>query len=459
MLAEAKATAAREEAEAAAADALQKIGSHMSARALEAADRHADAEEHNEIGRAKKLEGLADSIERTVDLEDRVVGRLVWQSDTAKGREDRKLAALDRELTRQTREEVRADAADAKSMRQAQRSFDSYERHASQAKSAAARELRDVEKQLEAVKAQHRTDIKKLEAAEAETAAQLWGEADALRRAAGNGTLPSGKLQALLDVTQETLDNLTNLFSDSQRWAPGSNATGAWFEERVEGLHSKSAAASAHMVEAVKFKAEAFVRDHNGYNDQQFVGLLARLLNSTMDDFRVFHEASSRISARMQGFQQMNPENLTSALSLALDGVTGNIEFRNNLLRVDTNRLAHSTPADACEQLAGVFSKNMQPAYNSLGHMKDQLDSMTKVVPSIVSLQPCASSVLDNRTHNVLDMAYAEYLAYRTSATILMTQVTPVILERLRCSFSGAPALARLGRGAAALALAVWFAL
>jgi len=316
-----------------------------------------------------------------------------------------------------------------------------------------------MEKHFEAVRAQQRTDIKKLQAAEAATATQLWEEADDLRRAADNGTLPSGDVQTLLDVTQETLNNLTNIFNDSQRWAPGSNATGAWFEERVEGLRFRSAAASAHMVEAVKFKAEAFVRDHKDYNDQQFVGLLARLLNSTMDDARAFQETSSRISARMQSFQQMNPENLTSALSLALDGVTGSIEFRNNLLQIDASRLARSTPADACDQLAGVFSKNVQPAYKSLGLMRDQLDRMAKVVPSIASIPPPASSVLDNRTHNVLNMAYAEYLAYMTTATTLMTQVTPVILERLRCSFSGAPALARLGRLAAALALAGWLAL
>jgi len=457
-LAEAKAEKAREQALEASDAALKEIGAPISQEQLLAKDRRAAAESRNEFMKDYKLEGLVDSMEHQVGLEDRVVGRLVHQSELVRDHKyDKRTAQLHKEFDQAEKQAAKelaeADKKDQKFMREAQKSFDSYETQVRRDKAVAAKEMHEVEKQYQSVKAQKRSDLEKVKVAEAETAERLWAEAEAQRQEAINGTLENDDVLRVLDVSKGELHNLTHqLIIVSEK-----NDSGAWFEERLDHLRLRSTTASAHMVEMVKYKAAEFVANQKDYNDRQFVGRVARLLDDTRGDIKTLLDSNQGISTRLGGFERMNTENMTSALALALDGVMNNVEFKTHILHTDTARLRDATEAEACDVLGNMLVTNMRPAYRSIGHMKEALDNLSKVMPTIVGKKRAAAEMMEKRTRNLLNMAYMQQLAYKEGATALMTQVTPVILSRLQCAFSGA---SKLGSSAAvALALALsWLA-
>merc|ERR1719382_1523219 len=131
-----------------------------------------------------------------------------------------------------------------------------------------ARQLRDARRQVDVAKNKENQYQRHRGAMESETRKRLWQEADAMRREASNGTLPEEEILRLLDVTKPVLDNMTwNMIT----WGP-ENTT--WFEERLDGVRFKSAAASAKMVEAVKHKVDVFHSAHLDYDTRQFLALL-----------------------------------------------------------------------------------------------------------------------------------------------------------------------------------------
>lgn len=455
-LAEEKAAEARQKALAASEEALKEIGSSMSAEQLAARDRRAAAESKSEFVKHEKLQGLVDTMEHQVGLEDKVVGRLVHQSELVRDHKyDKRTAQLNHKFDMQEKQAAKeladADAQDAKYMREAEKSFNNYETQVRHDKAMAAKEMHEVEKKYQSARAHAKTELKKVQEAETETAQRLWSEAEALRQEADNGTLAEDDVLSLLDLSKADLESLTK----QMMLASEKNDTGAWFEARLDNLRQRSTTASAHMVETVKYKAAEFVNVHKDYNDHQFAALLARLLNETKSEVRTLLESNQGISVRLQNFQQMNVENMTSALALALDGVMANIEFKNHILQGDTSRLAHASEAEACEALSAILATNMQPAYKSIGHMKESLDNITKVMSTIVGNKQHAAEMMEKRTHNLLNMAYMQQLAYKEGANTLMTQVAPVILNRMQCAFSAASGLAGLGRAATAIAFAI----
>lgn len=273
-----------------------------------------------------------------------------------------------------------------------------------------------------------------------------------MRREASNGTLPEEEVLRLLDTTKPVLDNMT---WHMMTWGP-ENST--WFEERLDGVRFKSAAASAKMVEAVKHKVAVFHSSHLDYDTRQFVSLLARLFSDTRSEIGTLEQTTDAILDRLQRWDNANPEKFTYTLALALRGATGNVEFRNHLLRLDTARLGQSNASEACDLLDGMMRSNMAPAYRSLGRMREALDNMSKIVPSMVQDMPVsAQAMVANRTTNVLNMAYVEHLALKESAIAILQDAAPVVLDRLRCEFrSASMRSSALGPAvAAALAAAV----
>jgi hypothetical protein len=288
-------------------------------------------------------------------------------------------------------------------------------------------------------------------ALEAATGRRLWQEADAMRHRAmhSGGTLSEEDVLHLLDVTKPVLDRMT---WNMNTWGPDDTVG---FEERLDGVRSKSAAASAKMLEAVKHKVEVFHNDHLDYDTRQFLGLLARLFNDTKSEIGDLQQTTDAILGRQVRWDGPNPERFTYTVAMALKGITGNVEFRNRLLKMDTARLSQANATEACRLLGGMLEFNLQPAYRSLGRMRDALDNMSRIVPSVGQDMPVsAQATVANRTANVLNMAYAEHMAFTEAATALMQEVTPVVLERLHCDLKSASLPSRIGTIATALIVA-----
>jgi len=290
---------------------------------------------------------------------------------------------------------------------------------------------------------------------ERETQERLGQEADALRKAAiENGTLSEDETIQLLDMTKQDLDNITITLAGL---AKNKSMTAAWIEGKLDGSRSKVSASSAKMVEAIKHKVQVFKNSHIDYDDHQFLGLLARVLNETMDEVKIFENTRDYQMTRLDNWDKSNRETLTSSLADAIQGVTGSVEFRSRLTQIEPNRLANMQKTEACDYLTNMVSTAMSPAYQSLAHQKGKLDDMSKIVPSITSGYPTfVQESLGVRATALLNMAYIENLALKEVATNIVQEAAPVVMSRLRCAMSSAAA--RSGLGAVLCAAAAWLA-
>ncbi|CAK0884360.1 unnamed protein product [Prorocentrum cordatum] len=377
--------------------------------------------------------------------------------------EERQLAQLDKQIRRMKESEFDAQATlDWKSKaRKAEnmarvraREEEKMEAHE---KWLAQQELRQAARAVQEERELKRAYRQQRNAAEAEFTSKLWTQADELRSTAEKSAtlLPREEVLKLLDIPDDTLTEMKHTISRMAHDAvvfdrPAYNAQ---FAERLEAIRFKVAGAAAAMEEAVQHKAHDFINSTNAtdaYDDQQYLMRLAWFLNDMKDEVRALHDKTTGVGKRIQSWDIRNPEKMSLTMSLALDGVTDNIEFRNKFLRIDTAKLAYSNTTQACDALAYMFASNIHPAYESLAHMKDVLDNMSLVVNSVFHDDPPnVAATMTNSTHALLNMAYAQNLAYKNTAQMLMSELVPSVMDRFHCESSGSSA------SSASLALAV----
>jgi len=324
-----------------------------------------------------------------------------------------------------------------------------------------AKEIAQMSKEFQKAEAHERVRKKHRAAIEAEVSARLWDEADNLRVNASslsNGSLSQDEVLSLLDMSWNDLANMAETVSNLSG-ENFSGDTGAWFEERLRGVRYRSTTASAHLLQAITESAHELRHHHQDLTDLQLQRQIVRLLNETRNEVKLLQLESNAINQRIYGWGRANPEKFSVTLAEALDGVTNNVEFRNHLFDVDLNHLSHASKTEACNMLSAQFMENMQPAYRSLWRMREKLDMLTKAVPSVLADSPQGMDVVASRTRDLLNMAYAEHLAFEQASRAVLAEVGPVIVDRLSCAFSGTSHAALSFLSAVLVAVAGWLAL
>jgi len=451
--AEANALRAEQEAQR----AIEEVVSPLSARQMEAMSRHAEADYDMEVSHETKLDHVIDSMMREADLQSRAVendesmmNRSVWQAKAGEGKE---LTKFERELQIIEKEDGDAIRNLERREREEAAKFANEER----LQRLGAKQLQDADRKVDIAKSRAKRDQRRRGALEAETRRRLWREADAMRQKAmrSGGTLSEEAVLHLLDVTKTFLRRIT---WNMNTWKPNDTSS---FERRLDGVRFESAAASARMLEAVKHRVDVFHSPQlEGYGTTQFLFLLARLVNDTKSEIGDLQQTSDAILGRLVRWDGANPERFAYTLAMALKGVTGNVEFRNHLLKMDAAPLFQANATEACGLLGDMLEFNMQPTYRSLGRMRDALDNMSKVVPSVARDMPASvQATVADCTANVLNMAYAEHMAFTEAATAILQGVAPVVLQRLHCDLKSASLPSRIGTTAVALVAAIaWLA-
>jgi len=289
---------------------------------------------------------------------------------------------------------------------------------------------------------------------EHESGVRLSKMADAMRQEAANGTLSLDEIVSLLDITAKDYDNMTRTIASFGR----ENMTGVWIEEKLRESGLKTAGASAKMLGVVNHSVEEFKSSHRDYTDHQFLVALSQLLNETKSEIISFQQTKDKLANRLQHWDGGNGEKLTYNLAVAFQGVTDSVEFRNHLSNIDSVSLAHANVSEACSLLSNLVLYNMQPAYKSVGLQKQKLDDLSKIAPSVIRTLPSdVQGTMARRTAAVVNMAYVEHLALMESATIILKEAAPIVIQRLHCHMKSASP--RVGFGAAVIAAALaWLA-
>lgn len=455
----AEAAAVRAREDAAAAVAAEGADAQMSAREMDAYSRHAESQVHSQEQESMLMDKEMSTMWHVADFETRSVADMERQVRQLDGTVD--------DLQRATTEKVvdpelnktwwvESPEQMQKRLERIGHKMDQMERRE---EGNAALLFSNARKQLDSTLAKERAYLHHRGALEHEAQMRLAERADALRaQAASNGSLSLDETLRLLDTTKQDLDNITSTL-DLFAKLPAENMTAVWIEEKLDTSRSKIAIASAKMVEAIKHKVETFKNHHNDYNDLQFLSVLSRTLNETMDDIKTFDSTKDFLMTRLRDWDQANGEKLTINLANAIRGVTDSVEFRSHLMRIDTARLANTQVSEACGNLTSMVTTSMAPAYQMLVHQKEKLDEMSKIVPTVTWRHPdFIQERMGARANALLNMAYIENLALKEAAMHIIQEASPVVMSRLHCTMRSASARSGLGVVTVLAAAMTWLA-
>merc|ERR1719356_2104563 len=179
------------------------------------------------------------------------------------------------------------------------------------------------------------------------------------------------------------------------------------------------------MLESVYHKIRLFKENHAGYDDHQFMSLLPKLLKDVQTDIFKLEEENLLISKRIRDWTAKSPEKFTPSLALAIDSVANNFDFKSHIMQMDTADLSRDLNFNAsapktCESMGFIVKSKLQPAYKGIEDMKSALDSMSKIVPTVLAGQ--GPEVVENRTTYLLNIAYTKQIALKEASTLLMMQ-------------------------------------
>merc|ERR1719356_812929 len=107
--------------------------------------------------------------------------------------------------------------------------------------------------------------------------------ADEIRMNVSKETLSHGQVLTILDISDNDYEDISTAIpkelTDQKRME-----SGLWVLKRLEEIHRRSTAVTAHMLESVSHKIRNFKENHVGYSDHQFISLLPKLLNDVQKD-------------------------------------------------------------------------------------------------------------------------------------------------------------------------------
>jgi len=455
--AEAAAVQAREDE--AAAIAAATADSRVSARQMDAESRHAESQVKKVDHEEAMLKQVLDTMGHEADAESRAVDSLE-ESVRKLSAEAKRVIGQKAKYDRNAEDEALGgrwtyDPAlqrEEKAEREMQKEFAKEEKEGDKL-------LVHARKQVDSVIAKEKMYLHHRSAVEHETQMRLAEKADTLRKEAiAKGPLSEDDTLQLLDISKQDLDTMTNVLAGFVNQPP-EDMTAIWIEEKLDASRSKLAIASAKMLETIKHKVETFKKSHLDYDNHQFLALLSRTLNETMGEVRSFEDTKDYQMTRLQGWNKANGEKLTLSLAEAIhQGMTGSVEFRGHVAQIDAGRLGSLQMSEACDYLREVVIDAMAPAYQSLAHHREKLDSMSRIMPSLTANFPAfIQDRMGARATALLNMAYMENLALKEAAVSVVQEASPVVMHRLHCTMHSASA--RSGLGVAVLAaVAAWLA-
>merc|ERR1719277_2802328 len=179
---------------------------------------------------------------------------------------------------------------------------------------------------------------------------------------------------------------------------------------------------------------------------------------------RYFHEASFRVKAMQSDSQKIArdlnvvmPPKLRRSFLPIVKGLRANAVP----LRVNASSLASATITDACIEISSLMG-NISDYNNKLNSMHSNMHSLWQLselmLPKVGKIYPMKPIVIDT-VKDIMAMGTNEVAGLAEAADEIVTNVGPVIAERMQCTWSGARPLRSSAGWAALLAAIAGYAL
>jgi len=160
---------------------------------------------------------------------------------------------------------------------------------------------------------------------------------------------------------------------------------------------------------------------------------------------RYFHEASFRVKALQSDAQKVARDlNVVMPRELRQSFLPIVKQLKANAvpLRVNASSLASATLHEACSQISGLMS-NISDYNNKLNTMHTGLHNVWQVselmLPHMSKVYPMKTIVIDT-VKDFMSMATTQIAGLQESADEIVTNIGPVVMERMQCTWSAARA-------------------
>merc|ERR1740121_1800281 len=158
---------------------------------------------------------------------------------------------------------------------------------------------------------------------------------------------------------------------------------------------------------------------------------------------RYFHEASFRVKALQSDAQKVARDlNVVMPRELRQSFLPILKNLRTNAvpLRVNASTLASSTLPEACSQISSLMS-NISDYNNKLNTMHTGLHNVWQMselmLPHMSKVYPMKTIVIDT-VKDFMSMATTQVAGLQESADEIVTNIGPVVMERMQCTWSSA---------------------
>ncbi|CAK0882661.1 unnamed protein product [Prorocentrum cordatum] len=194
-------------------------------------------------------------------------------------------------------------------------------------------------------------------------------------------------------------------------------------------------------------KTTQFVKDSTSASDVELRFIMAKFFHESGFRLRGLHQDSLKA---IQMLRRTVPEDLERALFPFL----GQLNANTVRLRINATSLATATPKEACDQITQIMANVSDYALETIGKVIENVS--TRVLPNMErTLQ--VSPNITTFVGSFLNMARLEVGGLQEAAHSMVTRASPIIAERVQCTFSGARPRVGLGLlSAAAVLAATW---
>ncbi|CAK0900782.1 unnamed protein product [Prorocentrum cordatum] len=219
------------------------------------------------------------------------------------------------------------------------------------------------------------------------------------------------------------------------------------FSKRLVRSKEQAVASVQDFLNITRRKTSKFVLASSKASDVELSFLMARY----------FHEASFRVKAMQSDAEKIARDlNVVMPRELRQSFLPIVRSLRANAvpLRVNASDLAKATLPEACSQISSLMA-NISGYNNKLDSMHTGLHNLWQLselmLPHMSKVYPMKTSVIDT-VKDFMSMATTQVAGLQESADEIVTNVGPIVMERMQCTWSAAHARSGLGLVAAALA-------
>jgi hypothetical protein len=177
-------------------------------------------------------------------------------------------------------------------------------------------------------------------------------------------------------------------------------------------------------------KTTQFVKDSTSASDVELRFIMAKFFHESGFRLRGLHQDSLKA---IQMLRRTVPEDLERALFPFL----GQLNANTVRLRINATSLATATPKEACDQITQIMANvsDYDSKLETIGKVIENVS--TRVLPNMErTLQ--VSPNITTFVGSFLNMARLEVGGLQEAAHSMVTRASPIIAERVQCTFSSA---------------------